>query len=384
MGLADKFFIKITELQCKHTKLILLFILGVTLFLSIGVSMIEMESDFSKMMPQDLDYYKLNNKINEKFGGQDIILILAELDYSLESTNTINDIRDPAIINYLKELTLELAKEPSIYGVMSIGNYFQNIDIDSISESKFLIKNIPGAEDLFSRDYSKTLLYISTDVGGSNKKITDITTLIEDKLSEISKPSGLKLEISGGPPVSVLILDLLGRDAIYTLSIAALLILVLLIILLRSFKKAIIVFIPLLLGIIWTMGTLGWLGIKLSVATAGISAMIIGLGVEYGIFMYSRYEEERKNLQTDFDALSISVPEVGKAILSSGGTTIVGFLALTLSTIPMLGNLGASLATGIIFCLLGAIVVQPAIIIAMNWISPRIKPKLIKFIERDE
>jgi predicted RND superfamily exporter protein len=91
-----------------------------------------------------------------------------------------------------------------------------------------------------------------------------------------------------------MILDLLVKDAIFTLIIAAIIIFFLLIILQKSLTKAFLVFSPLVFGLVWTLGITGILNIKLSIATVGIGAMILGLGVEYGIFIVSRYKKKEK------------------------------------------------------------------------------------------
>jgi hypothetical protein len=124
-----------------------------------------------------------------------------------------------------------------------------------------------------------------------------------------------------------------------------------------------LVFVPLMLGLIWTIGTMGWVGLKLSIITVGLGAMILGLGVEYGIFMLTRYYEERETGKNQEEALKASVPGVGFAIFGSGVTTIIGFLALTLSVMPMLKHLGLSLAIGITYSLMAALVVAPLIIL---------------------
>jgi uncharacterized protein len=68
-------------------------------------------------------------------------------------------------------------------------------------------------------------------------------------------------------------------------------------------------------------------------------------------------------------------------VIGSGMTTIFGFLALTLSVMPLLQKLGLSLALGIFYCLAVAVLVMPSmIIIEENWIysSTDKKIKLLK------
>jgi len=263
----------------------------------------------------------------------------------------------------LMELENNLKQEDLIENVQSVGTIFNQFgEPQSLEQVRTILSQVPSSEMFFNKDYSITLLYISTDVGSSEDKVKELTEIVSEKIETSMKPVGIKTLITGTPPMMVTLLDLIVRDAAFTLAIAALLILVLLIIMEKSFTKAILVFFPLILGITWTLGTMGWLDIKLSIATAGIGTMILGLGVEYGIFLVTRYKEKREN-HNQADSLQIAVSGVGSSILGSGLTTVVGFLSLTFSVMPMLRDLGITLALGIGFSLFIAIFATPSIII---------------------
>jgi predicted RND superfamily exporter protein len=206
-------------------------------------------------------------------------------------------------------------------------------------------------------------MYIRADVGSSEAKIKSLAKLVEDNLDTVPGIPGVKVSLTGNPPMRAIIGTLLSHDAFYTLSLAAIIILLLLFVMERSITKGLLVFAPLLIGLIWTLGALGWLGIPLSIATAGLGAMILGLGVEYGVFMLTRYKEERDKGTNQEKSLLAAVPSVGGAIFGSGMTTVVGFLALTLSTLPMMQKLGLSLALGIGCTLISAVFVAPVIIL---------------------
>ena len=215
----------------------------------------------------------------------------------------------------------------------------------------------------FSKDYKSTLMYIRADVGSSEDKISDLAKLIKENLDAAPSIPGVKVSLTGNPPMRATISKLLAHDAGYTLMLAALIILLLLFVMERSIARGLLVFSPLMIGLVWTMGTMGWLNIPLSVATVGLGAMILGLGVEYGVFMLTRYKEERDLGKGQLESLLVAVPSVGGAIFGSGMTTIMGFLALTLSTLPMMQKLGITLALGIGFTLISAVFVAPVIII---------------------
>ena len=363
MSFLETFLERVAILQKKHAIAVLIIILVATLFIGYGITKIQMESDINKEMPQELPIYKLNNKITDTFGGQDTTILLLTLDDSIDYKDAPKDIRDPSIINYLKILQVELEKESMIEGVTSIATYTSNIDFKNLNQVQTFLKAAPALGSFFSKDYKTTIMFVTADVGSSDEKVHALSKLINDKIDGLSIPSGLKIMQTGTPQLRITIFSLLASDAMFTLVLAAAIILLLLFIMERSFTKGLLVFSPLMFGLIWTMGTMGWLGIKLSIATVGLGAMILGLGVEYGTFILTRYKEERDKEKNQLDSLKVAVPGVGSAILGSGATTIIGFLALTLSVMPMLQHLGVSLALGIFYSLFAAVFVSPIIII---------------------
>ena len=366
---------KLASFQKKNALAIFVLVLVITLFLGIGLTKFAIESDIEKEMPQDLPIFKINDEISDKFGGQDVVLVVVQLDKESDDKEAPVDIRDPRIIKFLMELENNLKQEDLIENVQSVGTIFNQFgEPQSLEQVRTILSQVPSSEMFFNKDYSITLLYISTDVGSSEDKVKELTEIVSEKIETSMKPVGIKTLITGTPPMMVTLLDLIVRDAAFTLVIAALLILVLLIIMEKSFTKAILVFFPLILGITWTLGTMGWLDIKLSIATAGIGAMILGLGVEYGIFLVTRYKEEREH-HNQTDSLQTAVSGVGSSIVGSGLTTVVGFLSLAFSVMPMLRDLGITLALGVGFSLFIAIFANPSIIILEEnferWITHR-------------
>ena len=377
---------KIALFQKKHAFVIFISVLVLTLFLSIGFSKLSIEPDIDKGMPQDLPIYKIQKKITDKFGGQDNVLIIVKLDEDFNAKENLNDIRQPEVIRFLMNLENNLKNEDLVDNVQSVGSVFLKFgEPDSLEQVKNVLGNIPNSESFFSKDYTSTIVIVSSDLGSGEKKVKEFNNLILEKIESSYKPVGVKTLITGTPPMKITIIDLLVHDAIFTLSLAAIIIFILLIFLERSLNKAILIFVPLFFGIIWTLGTMGWLSIKLSIATVGIGAMILGLGVEYGTFLVTRYNEERNKKNNQENSLKIAVSNVGSSILGSGLTTIVGFLALTLSSMPMLRDLGITLALGITFCLIMAVFVNPSIIILeenlSDWILKKKHKKYSKKIK---
>jgi len=352
---------RVAEVQQKHAKKLLVVVLILTLFMAAGLPNLKLQTDFSKEMPQDLPITKLNDRVADTFSGQDTMIVLLTLDDDADAATALRDIRDQSVIEYLTVLEDSLKSESDVVDVVSPATYLRGVPITSNEMLKEIITTTPAGA-FVSDDYETMLMFVSADVGAADEKIIALDSLIRDKVESAPKPPGVDVMVTGTPQIMVTLFDLLGQDALNTIIYASIIILILLFIIQKSIVRGIVVFTPLVIGLIWAYGTLGWLDIRISIATAGLGAIILGLGVEYGAFMLNRYREERAT-KTQLESLQIAVPSIGRAIMGSGVTTIVGFLALTFSVMPMLQNLGFSLAIGIFYSLLAAIFVQPLIIV---------------------
>lgn len=353
---------KLAEFQKKHAKKLALFFIVLTIILGIGLKDLSINSDVRAEMPLLLPIFSLNDRVSDTFGGKDTVVIAVQLDESVDLKSAVRDIRDPGVIRSLIFLDEELRDEESVTSITSPASFFRGRKSVTDEEITDTLRNNPGAEALFSRNYKTTLMYISADLGAGEEKIKSFNALIKKHLDAAPKPPGVKFSITGAPVLRITIFDLLRRDAAVTLAFSAVIILLLLFAMQRSIMHGLLIFVPLSLGLIWTMGTLGWLGIPLSVATVALSSMILGLGVEYGVFVVSRYREERAKL-SQIDSLKTTVHGIGTAIIGSGLTTIVGFGVLSFATMPMIQHLGQTLALGIAFCLLAALLVNPVLIL---------------------
>jgi predicted RND superfamily exporter protein len=358
----QKSLVKLAEMQRKHAKSLAVLVIIFTIVLGIGLKDLTINSDFRKEMPKDLPIFALNDRISAKFGGEDTVVIAVQIDESVDLKSAVRDIRDPRVIQSLIFMDGMLRDESSITSVTSPATFFRGKSDVTPEEITQTLRN-PAANAFFSRNYKMTLMYVTADIGSGEEQIKSFDEFIQKRIDYTPKPPGVKFGITGGPTLRTTIFDLLKSDAVFTLIVAAVLILLLLFVMEGSYTRGLLVFAPLSLGLIWTMGTLGWLGIPLSVATVGLSSMILGLGVEYGVFMLSRYTEERAKNNGQLDSLRTTVRGIGSAIIGSGLTVIVGFGVLAFATVPMIQHLGETLALGIAFCLLAALFVNPVFIL---------------------
>ena len=370
--------------QYKHSSLIFVIVVFLTIAIGLGIQNIHLQTDINKELPQNLDVIKLQKEISDKFGGADTVMVLIKLNKNCELENAPKDIRDPKIIKILINLENEIKKESSVNYVQSAGSFFiylENVP-DNIKLIKQILAEIPNSEMFFNKDYSATLMMISADLGKSEKKINRFVSKIKEDVKSVEKPACVGITVTGNPSMRIVLMKMLEHDMVFTMGIAAIIILLLLVLIKRSITRGILIFTPLILGLTWTFGLMGWFNIPLSVATVGIGAMILGLGTEYGIFLVERYEEEREKGKNQKEALITALPSVGSGIIGSGTTTIVGFLALLLASMPMIQHLGETLALGIFCILFATIVISPAIILIEERLVEKVEKVELKFLRK--
>ncbi len=152
-------------------------------------------------------------------------------------------------------------------------------------------------------------------------------------------------------------------DSQLTTLLAIGLIFVLLYIAFRGMTAPIFTFIPLVFGVIWDVGLIRLIIGRLNMLTAFSAAMIIGLGIDFSIHLYSAYTEQRSLGLDKMEALSKSMIRTGPSIIVGALTTTCAFLALNMSQLDMLGELGSVMAIGIGTTLIAVFWVLPALII---------------------
>lgn len=98
-----------------------------------------------------------------------------------------------------------------------------------------------------------------------------------------------------------------------------------------------------------------------------ISSMLVlitmlGAGCDYGIFIISRYRDERKKGAEHDKALMTAVEWAGESVFTSGLAVIIGFGALSICSFSMIRSMGLILAAGIIIALIAALTLIPALL----------------------
>ncbi len=129
-----------------------------------------------------------------------------------------------------------------------------------------------------------------------------------------------------------------------------------------SYIAGILLLTPLILGVLLTFGTLGLLGVSLTVETLPVAALGIGLGVDYGIYVTSRLRQELRQGLPLKRAIYTSLETSGKAVFFTGATVALGVFSWVFSNIRLQARLGVILGSLLILNMLGALILLPTLI----------------------
>ena len=195
---------------------------------------------------------------------------------------------------------------------------------------------------------------------------------MREELSE-NIPSSMTSEeytisITGGHVLTSVTVNEIQSTQISSTLLSVVLAAIVLTIIYRNLELGLIATLPTILATIWIMATMWYVGITLNVLTVMVTALTVGLGIDYAIHIVERYREEIEH-KSERQALESTIKLTGSAILISGLTTVCGFAVLFLSPMPLVRNFGIITAATIVYSIIIAIFVLPSMI----WMSNRIK-----------
>ena len=151
-----------------------------------------------------------------------------------------------------------------------------------------------------------------------------------------------------------------GSGVASTLSTAGIFLLLMLVF--RSFRHVAVLIIPLLAGIVLTLGFVQVAYHGLNLVTSAFMSVLLGLGIEFGVHLLHRYGEARLAGEDVRPALSTSLLSDGPAVALGAGTTMIAFLTTTTTQFAAFAQLGVITAVGLVVTLVCTLLLFPALL----------------------
>ncbi len=108
----------------------------------------------------------------------------------------------------------------------------------------------------------------------------------------------------------------------------------------RNIRSILISFTALGIGVSWTYGTMGYMGIALNTLNMTIVPLIMGVGIDYAIHMINEFLEHKSEGKSDDDAFRIAGGRAGLAMFIATLTTVLGLVVMMISPSLLMAQLG--------------------------------------------
>jgi hydrophobe/amphiphile efflux-3 (HAE3) family protein len=362
-----KFF---SDLVSDHPKGVIFSALLLALISFIGVFFVVVDTNPNGYYKPDHPTVQVNNLIDRHLGGSQTVSVVYKGDIKSPDLIRKIDVMEQKMLNMG-----EIGTTTSIVRILSQMSKALNdtglgggngLPDTRRGVAQFLeLYNISGNPDDLNKmvDFTYEHAIITARV---NKTSTLIIQRVVKHLKNVIKDDSDIILLGGFGVVLSDLARAVVNGQILSLALATIIVGVLVSLLFRSITAGIIAAIPLALSIIVTFGLMGVFGIELNIATAMLSSIMIGVGVDYTIHFLWRYREERNRGNNYPVAVRKTLTTTGRGIIFNAFSVIVGFSVLLVSSFVPVQFFGFLVVISIFACLIGALVVVPALCLVVK------------------
>lgn len=393
----------------------------------VGATGLETEFDLSDFLNDEMEIMEVRDQLEDNYesAGWKLVYVLME---PAEGENEIDS--DTTLLNELRGFHKDLATNHDVvgggsydstpsyegpykvlfdavdnnasfgeeYGLVIVGDDLRSSDADDLDLGGAFqeLSTNESVADPFSglswSDRVANTVHIESDKiihlrneikvdASTSSQTSRIVDWFEDELGVESESDGkMRNQLSGVAKIYVTgdlvslqtVLDGLNSSQLSATAISFLVSLLVLFLLTRRVVPSLVVLTPVVLATLWVVGSMVVLSLKWNVLTIMVTALSLGIGIDYAIHMWRRFEFERSKSDEIWQALEETISTTGVALVLSAGTTALGFLVLLLSPMPVVQQFGLVTALTVTFSLILTIIVLPVLLLmAENTLTTR-------------
>lgn len=370
------FWEKLARIILKNRITILIVLSALTIFLALQWKNLSMTYTEANLLPKDHIANKDYQKFLDKFGEEGNLVVIG--------------FKDPKFFtpkNYAawNELMTGLKKSKEVDLVVSL-NDLKKLEKDTVNE-KFVLSpfidqskaldpaylktvqydlfhNLPFYEGLLFNKESgsvRSAIYINKALVNTAERKTFILENLVPKIDKFEKTTGIDLRVSGMPYIRTINADNMKGEIGLFIGAALLTVSLIFFFFFRSFRATFISICILIVGVIWSFGTLGLFGYKITILTAIIPPLIIVIGITNCIFLINKYQQEIKLHNNQAKALQRVISKIGVSTLMTNLTTAIGFATFMITGNDLLFEFGLVTSINVISVYLLTLFIVPII-----------------------
>lgn len=363
----------IAAVSTRRPRLVIGFSIMLVIVAGIGVTRLTSDSNFFNFFDQSSEARLAYDVVRDKFGGSETVEVAVT-----------GDLKDPELLLALDGIAGQMEGIEALTRPVSAVDVVRRIDA-AIAGTDVAAGQIPDsgdhvaqyyllaemdADSMLSRfvniDYTQGRIQARTS-DTSPSGVASLTEIIDAAIAD-DLPADASATVTGMVVLLDALNEMLVNGQIVSLLLSFLMVFVIVRLLLRSWEGSVLAVTVVAVVTVANFGLMGWLGIPLDIVTVLISSIGVGVGIDFSIHIYSRFQEEVRCHQSNSDALRTAITSTGRAVLANTGGVIAGFAVLTSSSFPPLRYFGILVTFSMAMAALGALSLLPA---ALAWRESR-------------
>ena len=359
----------------RHSRAVLIVSAGILTGFAIGIPFMPIDSSTAAFLGDSHPAVEGMNVMETYFSGSEQVVI--EID-----TRRRDGLKEPAVLKEMLELeaylrSIGIRKTTSMTDVVrDLNEKFHGNDpaFDAIPEDRRLVSQLlllfsfQGGDlgSLALGDYSAGEIigfYPRVDSEELARLVAAVQTYLDTELGE-----GIAASMVGSTVLQHRMTTQLVSSQLISLATSVLIAAAIVALLMGSIVAGLVAVIPLVFAIVLNFGMMGFAGMTLNIATAMISSITIGIGIDYAIHFISRFRSEIRASKDAASAVVETATTSGQAILFNAVAVIAGFLVLLFSAFTAFKSFGGLISLSMAVSAASALTAIPALFV--RW-SPR-------------
>ncbi len=384
----------IARIILRNRIVILSGIVLITIFMVFQWKNIKFTHTEANLIPADDQVNVDYNKFLKNFGEEGNLIVIATKDSKLFTPkvyqawshlmNTIKSHKEVSLVISVDNLQT-LSKNDSLQtfelkpfvnkSKVNDENYLKTIKAD-------LFAKLPFYEGLLFNKKSgavRSAIYLDKKIVNTIARKEYVLNDLIPEIEKFEKETGIDLHTSGMPYIRTLnaktIIDEIGLFIGAALLITSLIFFFFF----RSFRATLISLVIVIIGVMWSFGTLAMLGYEITVLTALVPTLVIVIGIPNCIFFINKYHQEYQKHANKAKSLQRVITKTGTATLMTNVTTAFGFATFIATNNTLLVEFGVVTSINIVLIYLLCLLIIPTF---FSYIPPPI-PRHLGHLERE-
>ena len=374
---------RVADIFVDHSRLLLVLIVIVTALLALFIPHIDRDPSLKSALVTPSKSYKQYEKFVKIFGIQEFVLVVI---------TGKSAITNPNFLNSLELTTNALEKLPNASEVISLTNlrFFQEkkkrfgaypvlvkyegaLRLPPKPDFDRMKRALPMFDFLVSSDFKSAGILVRVpeslkfDPEASGRLLAGINKTVRRNLLP-----GAVYRVVGPSVIRLAILRDSARTAVVFGLMCALICVGVTIYVFKSATVTAVTLLTLGICVIWVLGLMSILGVPLSASTSISFGLILITTLEIVIHIIMRFNQFRGLVEDRIEALGETLRYLARPLLFTAITTTIGFGTLMITPLPMVFQLGATMALGIIISLFLALVLVPRFIVSTRLLDAAI------------